>query len=110
MPNLFDYLLWRGDLSFAAAPFNEVDNLILAMLSFIEYRNIVPSELLGTPVKLSECLRRYEENFPGGEDFGVIIPPETTDLFLKRDNLTSRCERRHGIPAFFSNIQRLRAD
>jgi hypothetical protein len=43
MPNLFDYLLWRGDLSFAAAPFNEVDNLILAMLSFIEYRNIVPS-------------------------------------------------------------------
>lgn len=81
MPNIFDYLLWRGDLSFAAAPFNEVDNLILAMLSFIEYRNIVPSELLGTPVKLSECLRRYEENFPGGEDFGVIIPPETTDLF-----------------------------
>lgn len=81
MPNIFDYLIWRGDLSFAAAPFNEVDNLILSMLSFIEYRNIVPSELLGTPVKLSECLRRYEENFPAGEDFGVIIPPETTDLF-----------------------------
>lgn len=83
MPNIFDYLIWRGDLTFSAAPFNEVDNLILSMLSFIEYRNIVPSKLLGTPVKLSECLRRYEENFPSGEDFGVIIPGETTDLFRR---------------------------
>ena len=83
MPNIFDYLIWRGDLSFAAAPFNEVDNLILSMLSFMEYRDIVPSALLGTPVKLSECLRRYEENFPAGEDFGVIIPPETADLFRR---------------------------
>lgn len=81
MSNIFDYLLWRGDLSFSAAPFNEVDNLILSMLSFIEYRDIVPGKLLGTPVRLSECLRRYEKNFPTGEDFGVIIPAETTDLF-----------------------------
>lgn len=83
MPNIFDYLIWRGDLSFRTAPFNEVDNLILSMLSFIEYRNIVPSALLGTPVRLSECLRRYEENFPAGEDFGVIVPGETTDLFRR---------------------------
>ena len=83
MPNIFDYLIWRGDLSFSAAPFNEVDNLILSMLSFIEYRDIVPSTLLGTPVKLSECLRRYTENFPAGEDFGVIIPAETKDLFRR---------------------------
>ena len=81
MSNIFDYLLWRGYLSFSAAPFNEVDNLILSMLSFIEYRDIVPGKLLGTPVRLSECLRRYEKNFPTGEDFGVIVPAETTDLF-----------------------------
>ena len=83
MPNIFDYLIWRGDLSFSAAPFNEVDNLILSMLSFIEYRNIVPPKLLGTPVRLSECLRRYTENFPTGEDFGVIVPGETTVLFRR---------------------------
>ncbi len=83
MPNIFDYLIWRGDLSFSAAPFSEVDNLIFSMLSFIEYRNIVPSGLLGTPVKLADCLKRYEENFPAGEDFGVIIPGETTDLFRR---------------------------
>ena len=83
MPDLFDYLVWRGDLSFAAAPFNEVDNLILSMLSFIEYRTIVPPHPLGTPIRLSECLHRYEERFPAGEDFGVIIPAETTDLFRR---------------------------
>ncbi len=83
MPNIFDYLIWRGDLTFSAAPFNEVDNLLLSMLSFIEYRDIVPSKLLGTPVRLSECLRRYEEHFPTGEDFGIIIPGETNDLFRR---------------------------
>ena len=30
MSNLLDYLEWRGDLTFAQAPFNEVDNLILS--------------------------------------------------------------------------------
>mgnify|MGYP000760983088 CR=1 FL=1 len=28
MANIFDYLIWRGDLSFLEAPFNEIDNLI----------------------------------------------------------------------------------
>ena len=36
MANLLDYLDWRGDLTLEQAPFNEVDNLILAELSFVE--------------------------------------------------------------------------
>ena len=28
MPNLFDYLSWRGDLPLSAAPFNDVDSPI----------------------------------------------------------------------------------
>ena len=34
MSNLMDYLDWRGDLTFREAPFNEVDNLILAQLVY----------------------------------------------------------------------------
>ncbi len=83
MPNIFDYLSWRGDLTFGNAPFNEVDNLILSMLSFIEYRDIVPSEVLGTPKRLSECLRQYEQHFPNGEDLGAVVPSETTELFRR---------------------------
>ena len=37
MSDQFDYLSWRGDLSFAADKFNEVDGSILAMLSYINY-------------------------------------------------------------------------
>ena len=31
----FDYLRWRGDLAFARDGFNEVDNLVLCILSYI---------------------------------------------------------------------------
>ena len=34
MGTFLDYLAWRGDLSFEASPFNEVDNLILAELAY----------------------------------------------------------------------------
>lgn len=34
MANMFDYLDWRGDLTFVQAPFNEVDNLILAQMCY----------------------------------------------------------------------------
>ena len=38
-----DYLDWRGDLTFREAPFNEVDNLILAQLVYVEFAGIVPA-------------------------------------------------------------------
>lgn len=36
MSNLLDYIRWRGDLSFKAAPFCEVDGLIFTQLSFLD--------------------------------------------------------------------------
>ena len=43
MANIMDYLEWRGDLTFAQSPFNEVDNLILSELVYVEFAGIVPS-------------------------------------------------------------------
>lgn len=37
MANVYDYLSWRGDLSFKQDNFNEVDGLILAKLAYIPY-------------------------------------------------------------------------
>ncbi|MGN1020212.1 MAG: Mbeg1-like protein [Aristaeellaceae bacterium] len=34
MPNMMDYLTWRGDLPMTAAPFTPVDGLILASMSY----------------------------------------------------------------------------
>lgn len=35
MHNIFDYLYWRGDLPLEYHPFNNIDNLILARLSYL---------------------------------------------------------------------------
>lgn len=37
MSNVFDYLDWRGDLTFEQASFNEIDALILAITAYIHY-------------------------------------------------------------------------
>ena len=35
MTNIFDYLKWRGDISFNVYPLNEIDSLIFSELSYI---------------------------------------------------------------------------
>ena len=41
--NVSDYLKWRGDLDFSQAPFNDVDNLILAQIAYVDFTDIVPA-------------------------------------------------------------------
>ena len=41
MSNIIDYMKWRGDLTFSQDPFNEIDNLILSQLVYVELNNIV---------------------------------------------------------------------
>ena len=53
MANIMDYLEWRGDLTFAQSPFNEVDNLILSELVYVEFAGIVPSPGKGS--QWAEC-------------------------------------------------------
>ncbi len=54
MANIMDYLMWRGDLSFAASPFNEVDNVILSELVYVDFTGIVPG-IGGKSVTLAEA-------------------------------------------------------
>jgi hypothetical protein len=42
MANIFDYIAWRGDLSFRNAPFNPVDNIILTHAAYFPFDGIVP--------------------------------------------------------------------
>ncbi|MDR1229819.1 MAG: DUF2974 domain-containing protein [Spirochaetaceae bacterium] len=41
MSSLFDYLEWRGDLSFEHAPFNPVDNILFSILVYYPWEGIV---------------------------------------------------------------------
>lgn len=41
MNNVLDYLDWRGDIPFEIDPFNEVDALVLARLSYLDLHDLV---------------------------------------------------------------------
>ena len=43
MGNVMDYLEWRGDLTFDQSPFNDVDNVILSQLAYVNFRDVIPS-------------------------------------------------------------------
>jgi len=57
MANIFDYLDWRADIPLSADPFNEVDNLVLAMLSYVNFGGIVPAD--GTKVPLPDACQSF---------------------------------------------------
>ncbi|MBO4418245.1 MAG: DUF2974 domain-containing protein [Oscillospiraceae bacterium] len=57
MPNIFDYLHWRCDVPFSAAPFNDVDNLILSELVYTDFGGVVSDD--GSAVSLAEARDRF---------------------------------------------------
>lgn len=87
MADLFDYLKWRGDLSFTVSDFNEIDALILCQLAYIDFSDIISSE-----VKTQKSLKQVAEEFSTHKnlteksDLGLIINPKTIDLLYKTAN------------------------
>ena len=39
MANMLDYLAWRGDVPFETSPWNEIDGLLIATLSYMDFHN-----------------------------------------------------------------------
>lgn len=53
------YLRWRGDLTFEDSPFNEVDNLILSYLSYLDFTNIVTGKSPQQSISLKEVAKNF---------------------------------------------------
>ena len=85
MANLLDYLNWRGDLTLEQSPFNEVDNLILAELSFVDFKDIIPAPGEGKSVPLHQAAESFFARFPEGEkiDMGVLVPSAIPEMLRK---------------------------
>lgn len=59
MPNMLDYLKWRGDLSFDQDPFNEIDNLILTRFSYLPLEKLIKE---GEKLKIKTIYERFQKS------------------------------------------------
>lgn len=57
MSDLFDYLEWRGDLTFAQDPFHDLDALILSQISYFTVEKVMTEEDQCTLAELWEKLK-----------------------------------------------------
>ena len=83
MGTVYDYLTWRGDLTFRKVPFGEVDSLILSMLSYLDMKDIVPApgrevEFPSVWAASKEYLERYPD--PKKAKMGVLIPKDIVKM------------------------------
>lgn len=84
MANMMDYLLWRGDLAFTQAEFNEVDNLILAELVYVDFNGIVPGMEQKSSITLKEASRIFFEHHTD-EEIEAKVSSTKAAAFLMRE-------------------------
>lgn len=90
MGNIFDFIDWRGDLSFEQDPFHEVDAAIFSAVSYVELDKIV-SEDPAEQILLKDAFEKFQGylNEPKYRNLGRVIPDEVLLLFGKM----SKCRR-----------------
>ena len=82
MADIFDYLLWRGDLPLEAVPLCPVDTLILSELSYIDFEGLVPGDFLH-PVPLKVAAEAF-----------LALPDRKERVRSKKDlDLIAECAR-----------------
>jgi hypothetical protein len=58
--NLIDYIYWRGDLSFAAFPFNDIDNAVFSLLAYCRFEAAAESTFAPPYITIGGALRVLE--------------------------------------------------
>lgn len=89
MANIMDYLDWRGDLSFQESPFNEVDNLILSEIPYVDLEGIVPYEEEGA-IGVREAAELFFEQHDREEIMKRISMTKTAPFVLEKMAATRR--------------------
>ena len=81
MGTIMDYLLWRGDLSFLADPLNDIDVLILSLLSYLSFKDIVPDVESKQHISLKETSDRYFSRDQNRQTASSNIKPTASPSF-----------------------------
>lgn len=61
MSNIKDYLDWRGDICFSHDGFNEVDNLVFSVFSYLEFDGVVPPQTEQDSILLRQVASHSED-------------------------------------------------
>lgn len=83
MANLFDYLKWRGDITFEQVPFNKLDALLLSHLSYSIFDG-----LLSESFDEKKTLEQLALDFKNAKDYenriniGFLINKQTAELMF----------------------------
>ncbi len=80
--DVFSYLEWRGDLSLPRNPFNDVDNLILSICSYLNYEGIVPDFGEGAPILFPEAMKIFLHLPDSYRHKGLVVPDAIERLVI----------------------------
>ena len=111
MANMFDYIRWRGDLSFSQDPPNSVDALIFSSLAYISYGGSVEADphttvYLRTAAEEYFALADHEERVRVKNDLDLLHAAASstrfgfTKLYLYRDLLIREQETQFAAVTF----------
>jgi hypothetical protein len=97
MGKTLDYLLWRGDLSFSQDSFNDIDALILALLSYLPLKDIVPGPDSQEAISLNETSSIFFKKHPIQDGHDANINSTAMSSFdnglVKLLDQAARCAR-----------------
>ncbi len=81
MGKIRDYLLWRGDLHFSQDPFNDIDALIFALLSYLPFKGIVPRIESNKDISLKAASFHYFSKDSNTEEETSNLTPSASETF-----------------------------
>lgn len=83
MTNLFDYIIWRGDLSFKHSKLNKIDCLLFSQIIMLDFDDIIPHYGSDNHIRLVDAREKYNEKHGKDKKIGLIIPLTIVEAFYE---------------------------
>jgi hypothetical protein len=90
MANIFDYITWRGDLSFTQSPFNPVDNIIFSQLAYLPLDGIAPGPDENGLITVSRAAELFNEKLQNDTSVEQAIVFKEDPALLRALGLSQR--------------------
>ncbi len=95
MTNIYDYINWRKDITLSYDAFNEVDNIILSLLSYVEFDDIPNIDTTLLPIQT--VTETYFAKYSDLQEENAEIYKQKMPFLLKKISDSSRfCDMKIG--------------